>query len=88
MRTAFRQLAEGEVPVKPKNNQPAIVKRILDTINWHPHENLTSIELANLLGTTPKYLREWTSHADLAPHLTKRCGKTIWGRNIAKTTAK
>ena len=61
-----------------KKSNPAMVQKMIDAIKWHPCENLSSQELANIIGTTPKYLREWTSHPALQPYKGKKGNNTIW----------
>lgn len=63
---------------------PAIVQRIKSYCESAPHGQLVnSIALATILGTTPKYLREWSSHPAIQQFKTKGLTGNFWG--AAKT---
>lgn len=40
---------------------------------------VNSIELASILGTTPKYLREWASHPEIQKYKTRGASGNFWG---------
>lgn len=66
------------------NALPSIVQRIKDYCESCPHGQLVnSIALATILGTTPKYLREWSSHPAIQPFKTRGSEGNFWG--AAKT---
>lgn len=66
------------------NALPSIVQRIKDYCESSPSGQLVnSIALASILGTTPKYLREWASHPAIQQFKTRGAGGNFWGN--AKT---
>lgn len=63
---------------------PSIVQRIKAYCESAPHGQLVnSIALATILGTTPKYLREWASHPAIQQFKTRGHEGNFWG--AAKT---
>jgi hypothetical protein len=59
---------------------PAIVKRMRDYLKQAPDGQIVnSIELASILGTSAHYLREWSSHPELAPFKTRAATGNFWG---------
>jgi len=59
---------------------PAIVKRMRDYLKQAPDGQIVnSIELALILGTSAHYLREWSSHHELAPFKTRAATGNFWG---------
>ena len=59
---------------------PTIVRRIVDYLKDCPDgQAVNSVELASILGTTAHYLREWSSHPELAAYKTRAATGNLWG---------